>query len=234
MALLACRATLPTAGATSPVAVIGCGTHPLSRVPFHRGISGQGAPRYSRRGTADRTGGSVAVGALLYAVAGLLVVAGLFKIVRPEDSQEALRRTGLPSRRGAARALGTFEVVLGAGAVLAGGELLASAVALLYVAFAVFVAVQRRRSAGAACGCLGGASPASPLHVTVNVGAAGVAAAAAVAGAPGLPGALVGAGAPTSALTVIALAVVVAALRMVLTTLPALAEALALHLEEAR
>lgn len=176
----------------------------------------------------------MAVGALLYAVAGLLVVAGLFKIVRPEESQEALRLMGLPSRRWAAWVLGASEVMLGAGAVLAGGELLAGAVALVYGAFAVFVLMQRRRSADAACGCLGGASPASPLHVAVNVGAAAVAAAAALAGAPGLPEALSGAGAPTSALTVIALVVVVAALRMVLTTLPVLADALALHLEEAR
>ena len=119
----------------------------------------------------------------------LLVVAGLAKIARPDDTATALARhlpVGQHPLRLAIRALALGEVTLGFAAIALPYRPLAALVAMSYGAFALFV-VRLRAADGAlaSCGCFGTPdTPATALHVVVNAAFALAAAAVAVA-APG-------------------------------------------------
>ena len=129
----------------------------------------------------------------LYLIAaGLLVAAGIAKVLRPDDTARALPALipggHAPSQRwlrGAVRAGALAEAVLGLVALGAPRPLTAALVALSYASFAVVVAYTRARGGTlASCGCFGRPdTPATRLHVAVDLVLAGAAAAVA-AGAP--------------------------------------------------
>jgi hypothetical protein len=109
------------------------------------------------------------------AACGLLVVAGVAKSVRPEDTARALGAS-LPvrmSRRrltAAVRFGSAAEALLGIVALAFPRTLPAALVALSYAAFAVFVALARMRGGAiASCGCFGTPdTPATWAHVVVD------------------------------------------------------------------
>ncbi len=129
----------------------------------------------------------------LYLIAAaLLVIAGIAKALRPDDTARALPRL-LPGGRAptprllrrAVRIGALAEPVLGLVALVAPRPLTAALVALSYTSFAVVVAYARTRGGAlATCGCFGRPdTPATRLHVAVDIALAGAAAAVA-AGAP--------------------------------------------------
>jgi hypothetical protein len=99
----------------------------------------------------------------------LLVVSGVAKFRNPVPTSRAARAIGLPSHRRAVRALGVVEI--GAGAVaLVAGRGAALIVAALYLFLAGIALALRLRAPATPCGCLGAAStPASWMHVVLNV-----------------------------------------------------------------
>ena len=116
---------------------------------------------------------------VFFLAAGLLVLAGATKIVRPDPTAQALLDAGLPGALGAARGVGVAEVVVGVSACLvpaAGGAI---ALGALYLAFAGYLGflLVARPDAGS-CGCAGATPvPPSRLHLALNLvaGAAGFA-----------------------------------------------------------
>jgi hypothetical protein len=129
----------------------------------------------------------------LYVVAcGLLVVAGVSKAFHPDETARAFAAVvpaPVPGRPGTLRAvirLGSVgEAVLGVVALLYPRTASAGAVALSYAAFALAVGYARSKGgAVASCGCFGTPdTPATVVHVIVNVGLA-VSAAVVAAVAP--------------------------------------------------
>jgi hypothetical protein len=111
------------------------------------------------------------------AISILLAVAGLMKLYRPGFTTGALRAAGLPASDGLVRLLGVAEIVVGIGAVAAGGTVWAVAVGLFYLGFTVFVLIALRSGAPiSSCGCFG--SPDTPPgigHVILDLAAAVVA-----------------------------------------------------------
>jgi hypothetical protein len=134
---------------------------------------------------------------------GLLVIAGVAKAVRPDDTARALvqlaaagpsaatgdgaarhrHRPGLRAARSAVRAGATAEAVLGAVALVLPRTGTAAAVAVSYLAFAAFVALAMVRGGVlATCGCFGRPdTPPTAIHVAVNLVLAASAAAVAAA-----------------------------------------------------
>ena len=116
---------------------------------------------------------------LFFLAAGLLVLAGATKILRPDPTAQALLDAGLPGTLGAARGVGVVEVVVGAFACLAPAAGGAVALGALYLIFAGYLGflLLARPDAGS-CGCAG-ATPVPPslLHLILNLlaGAAGFA-----------------------------------------------------------
>ena len=122
----------------------------------------------------------------LYLVAcGLLVVAGAAKVARPNDTARALRATlpRFPEAEGAVRVAAAAEAGLGAVALVLPIAPLAALVAASYLGFAVVVAVVRRRGGAlASCGCFGTPdTPATGLHVVIDLVLAAAAASVAAA-----------------------------------------------------
>ena len=111
----------------------------------------------------------------------LLVVAGLSKSVRPLDTARAVSAV-IPLPLTAARTLvrvgAAAEVVIGAVGAIHPSPVAAVLVAASYLVFASFVVVARARGGSlATCGCFGTPdTPATRLHVVVNLGLAGSAA----------------------------------------------------------
>ena len=102
----------------------------------------------------------------------LLVVAGMAKLARPVDGFAGL--VGFRARPSLVRVLGSAEVVAGAGALWLGGPVAASAVGLLYAAFAV-VLLRALLTGAESCGCFGRLdAPPSRIHVAGNLALAGV------------------------------------------------------------
>ena len=107
----------------------------------------------------------------------LLAVAGAQKLIDPTMTVGALRALGVAATPLLVRAGAAAELVLGAGALVSGGEIVWGLVALSYVAFALFV-VQALKSATplGTCGCFGRAdTPPHPAHILVNLVFVGVA-----------------------------------------------------------
>jgi hypothetical protein len=104
---------------------------------------------------------------------GVLVVAGLAKLLRPDELAVALGRWLRASRASAAivvRALAATEMVLGIAGVVRPAGVAAALVALSYAAFTAYVVVLRR-SGGAvsSCGCFGEPdTPATRAHAAVT------------------------------------------------------------------
>ena len=136
------------------------------------------------------------VAAPYLAAAGLLMVAGVAKLVRPSGVARlvgAWPLVGRPSTaRLLARGLGAAEALAGAAALVVGGAAAAGAVAVLYAGFGAFLLATRP----ADCGCFGSITNddrgqgAPVLHAMLDLAAAALAAVAAFAGAPALAAAL--------------------------------------------
>jgi len=119
----------------------------------------------------------------------LLAVAGAMKLRAPAAASGALRAMSLPAATGAVRLVGACELVAGSWALASPGRLSAGLVAASYGGFAVFVAGllrdRGRRTAG--CGCFGSAeAEVHPIHLVLNLLAAGAALAAAISPPPGV------------------------------------------------
>jgi len=127
----------------------------------------------------------------LYLVAGaLLAVAGAAKAVHPNDTVRALAALvpQPPARiRPAVRVGSVAEAALGCIAIAFPRAGSAWLVALSFAGFAAFVAYARHRGGAiSSCGCFGTPdTPATALHVIVNVLLATAAAAVAMAGPTG-------------------------------------------------
>ncbi len=156
-----------------------------------------------------------------HVAAGLVLVAGVGKLVRPEVTRDALALSRRPAAAWLVRALGLGEVGLAVTVLAVGGRVAFGLLGLAYVGFLVVAGHQRR--AGRSCGCFGAASSTAvgPLHLGVD----GVAAAAALGAAwlvvPGLPGVLP-AQAISAAVALGLIAVAVALGQLLLTSLPEL------------
>jgi len=122
----------------------------------------------------------------LLVASGLLVAAGLAKLVAPHDTARALRRAGLPVGPASVRVGAGAEVFIGAVGVTVGGPAAALAVAGSYLLFAAFVGAALRRGwALATCGCFGEPdTPPTVAHVVIDLGLAGAAVAASAVGGP--------------------------------------------------
>lgn len=119
-----------------------------------------------------------------WVVAATLIASGVAKLASPDAVGEALRRLRLPSGRLSSQALGLVEIALGALAIAFGGALGGVALAGWYLLLALAAATLLRGGA-ASCGCFGQSSaPPSWLHVALDLVAAAMGAAAAVASVP--------------------------------------------------
>ena len=120
--------------------------------------------------------------------AGLLVLAGAAKILRPDPTAQALLDAGLPGTLAAARVVGTVEVTVGAWASLApaaGGAIVLGGLYLVFAGYLGFL-LAARPDAGS-CGCAGStAVPPSRLHLALNLGASATGFAYATTEAPGV------------------------------------------------
>lgn len=115
-----------------------------------------------------------------FAAVALLGAAGLVKLLRPLSTARALRGAGLPGTPLIGRMLGLGEVVVALSALLVGGRISATLVAVCYLGFAGFTARLLLLAGGTSCGCFGDHdAPATSVHVALNLTAATTAALAA-------------------------------------------------------
>lgn len=107
----------------------------------------------------------------------LLAIAGLAKAGQPAATAGALAAVGLPNRRWMVRAGGLAEALLACAALATGNVPLALLVAASYVGFAAFVAAALYKGTPlSSCGCFGKIdTPPHPLHIVLDVLAAGTA-----------------------------------------------------------
>ncbi|HEX3300610.1 MAG TPA: MauE/DoxX family redox-associated membrane protein [Actinomycetota bacterium] len=108
---------------------------------------------------------------VFFLAAGLLVLAGATKILRPDPTAQALLDAGLPGSLGAARGVGVVEIAVGVWACAAPAAGGAVALGALYVLFAGYLGflLVARPDAGS-CGCAGPTPvPPSRLHLALNV-----------------------------------------------------------------
>ncbi|MDP9495483.1 MAG: hypothetical protein M3P87_09615 [Actinomycetota bacterium] len=105
------------------------------------------------------------------ALFGLLAIAGIFKILRPEHTSGALRAARLPSALATVRVLGLVELGVGVAGIAFGSTPAAVVGALFYGAFAWFVDhALRHRLPISSCGCLGTSdTPPTRLHLVFNL-----------------------------------------------------------------
>ncbi|MHB1929182.1 MAG: MauE/DoxX family redox-associated membrane protein [Acidimicrobiales bacterium] len=128
---------------------------------------------------------------LYLAAATLLVAAGVAKAARPGDTARALGASlrWWPRRRSdlVVRVAATGEAALGAAALAWPARPIATAVALSFACFTMFVVIARRRGGAlATCGCFGRPdTPPTIAHLVVDGAAAAAAAGVAAAGPPG-------------------------------------------------
>ncbi len=126
------------------------------------------------------------LGPTALAAAGLLVVAGLPKILAPGDLVRALRSAGVVVHPLLVRAFALAEVLAGGAAILLASRPSLVAVALLHAGFTAFVLVTLARGGViASCGCFGRAdTPPTRSHAAVT-GLLAIAAAGAAVAPPG-------------------------------------------------
>ena len=168
----------------------------------------------------------LAVGLGAHVAAGLLLLAGLAKVLRPWTTSDALELSHLRAASWLVRLLGAAEIVLAAAVVTIGGPV---AFGLLAGAYAAFVLVAaRQRLAGRSCGCFGAASTTvGALHLVTNGVAGLVAVAAAALAVPSLPALLPEPWVP-AATSLLLLGTAVGLGQMLLTSFPDLRRARAL------
>jgi len=167
-------------------------------------------------------------GGIFDALAVLLGIAGVAKLVRPAGVTAALDRLHPPGwnvigQWPVARLLGGIEIIVAVAALSAGGRTWAIVLTAFYLGFTV---VAWRLSAGPAtdCGCFGAASsPVNRTHVVVDV-IFTAAAAATVAFPPGPPAERLGTPAQAVAHALV-VALLVAVGFLAFTALPALVDA---------
>jgi len=125
-----------------------------------------------------------------FAAAALLGLAAVVKLLRPDGTVRALRAADLPAAPPLARGLGAVELVVAVAALATGSRPAALLVVASYLAFAAFtMRLVARRGGTADCGCFGASStPASTLHVALNLAVAATAALAAAAPPGGMAG----------------------------------------------
>jgi Methylamine utilisation protein MauE len=115
---------------------------------------------------------------LLYLAAGLLAWAGGAKVWSPDGTVRALSASGLVggSSRFLVRVLGVVEMAVGLCCLLGLGPAAPAALAVMYLAFALYLlTLIVREVPTASCGCLGRAdTPPSLLHVSVDLTAVAV------------------------------------------------------------
>jgi hypothetical protein len=111
------------------------------------------------------------------AAAILLALGGAMKLRRPDPTANALGAVGLPASVWFVRLFGVTEVVVAVGALTHGHAAFALLVGLSYLAFAAFVLLALvRGGAITSCGCFGEPdTPATPVHVVLDLAAAAVA-----------------------------------------------------------
>lgn len=126
---------------------------------------------------------STVVAGPFLAIAALLLVAGLAKVARPGPTARAMGNAGLPATPLGARLIGVAEVLIAAAAIVLGARPLALLVFAAYLLFAAFTIRLIARTGGTAdCGCFGAdEAPATQQHVALDLGAAAIAAFAALA-----------------------------------------------------
>ena len=117
-----------------------------------------------------------------FVAAGLLVAAGVAKVVRPLSTARAMYAAGLPGHQALVRGIGLAEVGVGSWFLLAPSGPAGAALAAMYLAFAGFVGFLLLVAPGtASCGCAGASDvPPSVIHLALNTLAAAAAAAAAL------------------------------------------------------
>ncbi len=149
--------------------------------------------------------------------AGVLVVAGVAKTLRPGDTARALEAARLPGGSGLVRVGALVEAGLGGWALVSAAPAPMLAVAGSYAGFAIFLVVAMARGLPvSSCGCFGEPDvPPTWLHVGVDVAAGIAAMGAAVSKAPTVATVLAdqpAAGLPYAALLVVGLLLTVLAL----------------------
>lgn len=150
-------------------------------------------------------------------LAVVLAVSGVLKVTEPGATTALLDALRVPRIPGAVRVLGLVEVAAGVAVLSLGSRPAAAATAALFALFAGLTEVARRRAPGVSCGCFGRYSTApTGLHVAVDLVAAAVATAAAVAGPPPLGDVV--AAQPMAGVPFLTLVLVGAGLVMVITT----------------
>jgi hypothetical protein len=113
-----------------------------------------------------------------YAAAAILLgVGGVLKLRRPQPTATAMSGVGMPTSVGFVRAFGAAEVVIAGGALTIGLPVFAVLVGLSYLVFSIFVLLALARGGAiASCGCFGEPdTPATPVHVALDLAAALVA-----------------------------------------------------------
>lgn len=121
-------------------------------------------------GGGDTIDSWLVLGPTALAAAGLLVVAGLPKILDPGDLVRAVRSVGPRIHPLLVRVFALAEVLVGAAAILVPGRPAFAAVALLHLGFTAFVLVALSRGGViASCGCFGRAdTPPTRSHALVT------------------------------------------------------------------
>lgn len=134
------------------------------------------------------SGGAPLASAPFLASVGMLAVAGLAKLGRPDYTARALLVAGLPAHRNLVRAGAAAELAVAVSSLAVPGPVTGSLVAASYGAFTVFVAVALVRGWPlSTCGCFGRPdSRPSWAHVSVDLGATVAAASWAASGPPPL------------------------------------------------
>lgn len=114
----------------------------------------------------------------------LLILTGIAKLRRPNDTARALRAMSIPLPRVATGLVASVEVVVGTGALVLGSSFLFGAQAVLYAVFLAWVTTALVRDVPiASCGCLGREdTPPYWGHVILNVVAVAASATAAITG----------------------------------------------------
>ena len=128
---------------------------------------------------------AAAVTPILLVAAGVLCVAAIAKLRKPEPAVRALATLELPASAAVVRALAVVELGLGAACALDPVRPMTAAIAFVYAGLALIsLALARRQST---CGCFGDAeSPASALQSALSAAFAVVSVIATTNGAHGV------------------------------------------------
>ncbi|MCL1600375.1 MAG: hypothetical protein M3112_02410 [Actinomycetia bacterium] len=122
-----------------------------------------------------------------HVIVGLLLVAGVAKLVRPGATAEVAKAAGILASTWVVRIFALVEIAAAMAAFIVGGWIPALIVGISYIVFAGFVTMLKVRGIETAgCGCFGQESedPPGSLHIVVDLVAALIAGVAAVVAVP--------------------------------------------------